>query len=517
MKKLIICFAALATLLACNEKKVMQPSLTRQVSIVASSVDTKTTLSDNSVVWEANDAVSVWFSGEEVADHVANFKATSAGNVRATFTSTLPNNVTVAGGYDETAYAVYPAASMANDGTVTFTLPDEQEATETGSFASGLNLASAVVSLADLDEKGTTDASFKNAFSIIRFTVDEGMANIAITAEGAPLVGSAPMNFVTEGDDAGRLTVGTPVTSSNTVTLVPVDGQEAFTADKQYNFLVYPGTFSKLNVTLTDTDGCVYDRSLEAGTYTFAPSKFYTFNFNTTYVKKYTFTATGRTFRQDETIATVFSDDTKVVHEDVLTADAELKFTGKLPKTVVYGQNITGFAIWPSEAYAPGTDQVTYSLPADGTETINDLYSAALAATSTEVAFSSVESALAKIQFTVPAGVTSVKIASDKPLVGNAAMTVDADGKLVAGTGDASEINVASAQAKTYTLYVYPVAGAKFTVTLSNGTDTDSKDFADITVAAGATHVIDLSGFEFDKTGGFENEDFTEGGNYDFD
>lgn len=518
MKKSIISFAALAILFACSEKKSMEPSVDRMVSIVAST--TKTTLSENSVRWSDGDEVAVCFKGDQVDAYRAVFTSASAGSVTSVFNTTLPNSVTVAGGYGKTAYAVYPADKMGDDGTVTFDLPAQQKATETGSFESGLNLSSAVVSLEDLDADGTTNALFMNAFSIIRFTLDADMKEVVITAD-APLAGNAPMTFVEEGDNIGRLVTGTPVNSSNSVTLTPAG--DTFDEEITYNVLVYPGTFATLGVKLTDKDNVVYERSLTAGGYTFVASKYYTFNFNTNYVKEYTFTATGREFAVGDQIATVFSNAaSEVVQEEVLAAaivDSKAQFTGKLTKLVVSGgDDITGFAVYPADAYAAAADNISYVLPADGKTDVDELYSALLTPASTEVNFNSVESALAEVMFEVPAGITAVKIASDQGFVGTSVMTVDAQGGLVAGVGDGMEINIASANAGSYALRIYPVDNAKFTVTLTNESgDEKSQDFTGMTAAAGAGCTIDLSGIAFDKSGGFTNEDFTEGeGNFDF-
>ncbi|MBR2128968.1 MAG: hypothetical protein IJ940_08910 [Bacteroidales bacterium] len=517
MKRSILTLAVLATVVACHENKVsIEPSLDRQVSIVAST--TKTTLSENTVVWSDNDAIAVCFKGDAVAPHRAVFSTTSGGGKSASFTSTLPNYVSVDEGYNTDAYAVYPAAKMADDGTVTFSLPAAQVAEENGSFASGLNLSSAVVSLADLDEDGSAGAIFLNAFSIIRFSLSEGMESVEITAD-KPLTGDAPMVFTTEGTDKGRLTVGTPTTSSNTVSLTPAVGVTSFDAAKNYNVLVYPGTYATLNVKVTDTDGIVYDRSLGTGSYEFKASNYYTFNFDTDYVRTYTFTGTGRTFAENDKVAAVFMNGGAVLQEEELTAAADLSFTGKLLKSVVAVESTaTGFAVYPSTAYAMESDKISYNLPADGTQNISELWSASLTPSTTEAAFSSVVSALGKVKFTVPSGITIVKIECDQNFVGTAEMTVDADGKLVAGAGDANVITINPASPQSYELYIYPVTEAKFTVTLTNGTGAAvDKVFAVQTVGAGEEKEFELSDIEFGKDGTFENEDFVAGeGTFEF-
>ena len=517
MKRSILSLAVLATVVACHEnKESIEPSLDRQVSIVAST--TKTTLSENTVVWSDNDAIAVCFKGDAVPPHRAVFSATSGGGKSASFTSTLPNSVSVAGGYNTDAYAVYPAAKMADDGTVTFNLPAAQVAEESGSFASGLNLSSAVVSLAELDADGSADATFLNAFSIIRFSLSADMARVEITAD-KPLAGDAPMVFTTEGEEKGRLTVGTPTTPSNTVSLTPAVGVTSFDAAKNYNVLVYPGTYATLNVKVTDIDGIEYDRSLGTGSYEFKASNYYTFNFDTDYVRTYTFTGTGRTFAKDEKVAAVFMNAGAVLQEEELTAAADLSFTGKLLKSVVaVEESVTGFAVYPSTAYAMENDKISYTLPADGTQDIDELWSAALTPSTEVAAFSSVVSALGKVKFTVPSGITIVKIECDQNFVGTADMTVDADGELVAGAGDANVITIDPASPQGYELYIYPVTGAKFTVTLTNGTGAAvDKVFSVQTVGAGEVKEFELSDIEFGKDGTFENEDFVAGeGTFEF-
>lgn len=517
MKKSVLLMAAVAAIASCTQKEIESPSLTRQVTIVANTVDTRTQLSGNEVQWEAGDAVKLRFTSltTDQPYYITTFNNTSGAVASATFTGTLPNTVSM-DNYEATGYAVYPTGAMNADGNVVFTLPAEQNPGTDGSFESGLNLSSATVSLADLENNGTASANFKNALSVIRFTVDADVQSVKIEAD-QPLAGQANMSFVTSGDDAGRLQVSDFVSSSNSVTFTPASGA-AFDASTKYNVLVYPGTYSFLKVTLTDTDGCVYTKE-NSGSFTFAASKFYTFNFNTQYEKAYSFTATGRNFVEGNAIATVFSDaDGKVIHEAELTADASLKFAGKLPKAVVHGENITGFAIYPSTSYDRTQDKVTYTLPSDGKDGA-ELYSASLSATSTSVAFNSVSDALSTLSFTVPEGVSSVKIVSDKGFVGTAEMTVNSNGKLVSGAGDGKEIKMSSVSAQTYNLRIYPVSGATLTFTLTDasGKTVTLDPLTNVNAEAGVPYNALLdSDIKFEKGGSFDNEDFTDGGSHDF-
>ena len=506
MKKLIFSLAAVAALVSCSQKTVETPSLFREVSIVANSTQTKTQLSDNAVVWEENDAVAIRFT-KVAAHHVETFTTTDAG-ASVKFKGTLPNTVSVAGGYAETGYAVYPAAAMANDGTVSASLPSAVTVNANGSFDSGKNLSSAKVSLEDLDETGSTTATFQNAFSIIRFTLDAGVETLEITAD-KPLVGTAAMAF----DGDGRLVKSGDFTSpSNTITVTP-PAASTFDGETVYNVLVFPGSFSSLTARMTDADGCTYEKT-NTGTYQFDASKFYTFNF--TNPANYGFTATGKPFVEG-------TDEVQVVigstPEGVLTAKADNAFAGKTTHAK-YAADDDGYLLYPASAYNAGN--ITYTLPADGSAPA-ELWSAPFSLKDTEVAFTSVESALAEIYITVPAGVKSVKVIADKGIVGTAAMTVT-DGKLVVdGEGDGSEVTIDTrVAAEYYRFNIYPIETAKCSIILIDAAGRECEVMTNemLGLSAGDSMVRDYSdGVDFDKDGNFSNEGFGDGlggGNIEF-
>lgn len=495
MKKLFFAFAALAALVSCSENKIQNPSEVREVSIVANATETKTLLNENAVVWEANDAVALLFSRD--AAYSVNTLTTTESGATAKFTGKLPNDVSVAGGYAETGYAVYPSSAVKNDGTVTFNLPSEVTANENGSFDSGKNLSSTEVSLAELDANGTTTANFKNALSVVRFTLSEGVKSLKISASGN-IAGASTMTF----NNDGRLVVDAWTTPATEMTITPAG--TSFTAAKTYNVLVYPGSYSTITAELTDVNDCKYTKTVQ-GPFDFVASNYYTFTFATKFEKTYTFEATGRTFAAGDQIQTVFG----TLHTEVLTADASGKFTGNLPAEVV-AANTEGYAIYPASAYSAG--HISYTLnPAAPA----DLYSAVVRPTSTSVTFNSVSSALGKLQFTVPAGVKSVTLSSTKPFAGAAEMQVS-NGQLVAGTGSVSEYTTDATG--TVVLNVYPFSGADFTVTLKDASGaTVTKDVAGVSVTAGATQTLNISGdISFDKNGNFTNESYTEGGSFEF-
>ena len=299
MKRLFFAVASLAAMVSCNRGNELVPSQNfRNVSIVAKSAETKTLLQDNAVVWEASDAIKVRFDKTDAsASHFETF-TTAQGGAEATFAGTLPNDVSESGGYNANGYAVYPATAMDDNGTVSFTLPDTRNVAS-GSFPSGQNLSSATVSLNDLNTSGSATATFKNAFAILRFTLDPNIMSVKIEAS-ENLAGKASMKFTEDTEDAGRLVVDNFSDGKNTLTLTP-EGTSTFDATKAYNILVYPGNHTDLSVEMVDNDGCVYRKEI-SGDYSFAPANYYTFNFNYAFVKVYSFAAAGRTFNANEEI-----------------------------------------------------------------------------------------------------------------------------------------------------------------------------------------------------------------------
>jgi len=505
MKRLFFAVAALAALVSCNRGNELVPSQNfRNVSIVAKSAETKTVLDGDAVKWEANDEIKVLFTGTNVNSHLGIFKTSTGGDATANFTGTLPNDVSETGGYNATGYAVYPATAMDDNGTVSFTLPDTRNVAS-GSFPSGQNLSSATVSLNDLNTSGSATATFKNAFAILRFTLDPNIKSVKITAS-ENLAGQASMKFTEDAEDAGRLVVANFSDGKKTLTMTPSEGDETFDATKAYNILVYPGTHTALSVEMVDNDGCVYRKEI-SGNYSFAPANYYTFNFNYAFVKVYSFAAAGRTFNANDEIAVVYNDATAIVQEATATYVDE-KFTVNQIAAVAHGEDITGYAVYPATAYDSNNDKITYTLSAEGP--LTELYSAKLG--DETVTFNSVESALAKVTFTAPAGVKSVTITSDKGLVGDAVMTVNDEGKLVADEGSIETVIVSTPDSKEYTINVYPVSGANLTVTLTDAANDTVEKGMTLTVAAGATQNLDLSGnLNFDKGGNFTHEGFVDG------
>jgi len=252
------------------------------VTITADAARTKTVLDGSAVKWEDGDEIALRFTHGTKEAVVGKF-ATSieAGSAAsADFTGTVALDVLREdGGYDNAVHAVYPYDALTGEGVV-FDLPASQQARENGAFAEGLNLASAALSLADIRDDGEASGTFRNALSILRFSVT-GNDVTSVTLTGtAPLAGTVPVVF----SDGGRLVIDAAADWAGSdkemsVTLTPADGSDCFAEGTVYNLLVWPGTHSSLTATLNFKEYGAFDKT-SAAEFTFEPSKYYTLDFN---------------------------------------------------------------------------------------------------------------------------------------------------------------------------------------------------------------------------------------------
>ena len=280
--KLSILLAALALASSCQDEAGLNPPQPTQVTLEASSADTRTVLDGTAVKWENGDEVALVFTHSSKTAHVETFATSLQSNATsATFKGTLPADVlSQDGGYDENAYAVYPVSAVTTDGSVRFTLPAEQRLRANGTFASGLNLTSAAVSLEDLQKDGKASAAFHNALSILRFSLPGDVTSVTLTGT-APLAGTVP--FVVDHSKDGRLLIDSASWSSSdkqtSVVLKPADGSECFTKGAYVNLLVLPGTHSSMTVKLTTKSLGDFTKT-STQRFSFEASKYYTLNFN---------------------------------------------------------------------------------------------------------------------------------------------------------------------------------------------------------------------------------------------
>lgn len=246
------------------------------VKVTLSATGSTKTLTEAGVVkWEKDDAVDLVFTHDTKSPSVHRFSTSVAEPAAsADFTGTLPVELTWSGsGYNEQAYGVYPSGAITASGTVEFTLPAEQKVRSDGTFASGLNLTSASVSLADIRDDGKASATFRNALSVLRFELTEDVTSVTLTGT-SPLAGKAPLVF----DSDGRLIVSGTWTGSNSVTLKPAEGSSNFSAS-EVNLLVWPGSHTQMSVSVESDESGTIEKSSDR-TFTLLPSKYYTLDFS---------------------------------------------------------------------------------------------------------------------------------------------------------------------------------------------------------------------------------------------
>ena len=265
MKKIFISLAAIAALVSCVEEKGLEPQpqqpVGNQVTIKAVAAETKTLLGDDgtSVVWEENDAISVVVEGE--SEYLETFTTSSTEKTSiAEFTAVLSNELSA----DETVtgigYAVYPATSVTLAGnivSIVHELPEEQ----TGTITSGMNLSYAKVDADDI-KAGETNAVFYNALTLLKVNVPAGVKSVVLTSNilSPALVGIVNFTVNKTSDDIS-FGKGSDVSTKRSVTL---SNGGAELDEGVYDILVFPGTANELTLTMTGTDGAVYESTLNA-------------------------------------------------------------------------------------------------------------------------------------------------------------------------------------------------------------------------------------------------------------
>ena len=226
MKRILLSLAAVAALASCVKENTLVP-VADQVTISAVSVDSKTLLDGNNVVWEKTDKIAVVVDG--TAAEFAVVESTVNG-AEADFTGKVTADLTDA----TAAYAVYPAAAVNN----THALPAEQ----TGEV-SGLMLSTAVLSVEEM-KTGTAGAQFENALALLNVTVPANVESVSLTSAGAALVGESTFEVDPE---TGKVEL-TVAEGGQTVTLAAAEA-------KTYPVIVYPGEVGELTVKVVGTNG----------------------------------------------------------------------------------------------------------------------------------------------------------------------------------------------------------------------------------------------------------------------
>ena len=258
-------------------------SLLKDVSVTADMGQTRSVIHGAEVKWEDGDEIALVFTHPFAGCHVASLSTQIEDKVpvsRAVFSGQMSSEVCVASGYGALGYTVYPSSAVQEDGSVVYTLPAEQIAGEDGSMAAGLNLSSGIVSLASIDKTGSASSRFRNACSVLKFTLADDVVSFTLTGT-SPFAGTAPLAAIMdpESDDAGRLVLRqeTWEGASASVTLKP--SGDCFKDGVAYNLLIWPGTHESLTLTVNYKEFGEVSKTAKK-TLTFEASKFYTLNFN---------------------------------------------------------------------------------------------------------------------------------------------------------------------------------------------------------------------------------------------
>lgn len=244
MKKIMLSLAALAALASCVDDRGLEPQdpAGNQVVIKAVTEDTKSVLdpADDiregvSVLWEDGDIIDVTFKGTGKTPYTRKFTTSlTECSKTADFTGDISD---IGEGYDDKGYAVYPDGLLEGEVWL-FEIPNEQN----GIPVSESNLSYATVSLASL-KTGMVDATFRNALSLLRIVVPEGITRVTVSSDNT-LAGTLPFKF--EDDvlvmDENKLKDGFGQAYCNEQYAVILDDGQSLDSAEEFYVHVLPGT-----------------------------------------------------------------------------------------------------------------------------------------------------------------------------------------------------------------------------------------------------------------------------------
>lgn len=222
-----------------------QPKPSRVVSLDAERS------SSTAIEWLDDDRISVVFTNKSSKAAVTEFTTDIQGgapSAKAIFTADFSNDITIAKGYDRNGYAVWPASVADSYGKLTFALPQMQTAGADGCAQASLMLASAGVSLTDINDDDSARLLFKDAVSVIRFKASADIASVTLSGT-SEIAGQASLIPDAEGllhvDGNGEWK--NPATS---ITLSPSAGVETFADGVVYSVVVWPGEHSSVKISV---------------------------------------------------------------------------------------------------------------------------------------------------------------------------------------------------------------------------------------------------------------------------
>lgn len=227
-----------------TDSDVVTPELVKMDFTAGFSIETKTSLQDdNGVIWNANDAISVF-------DGSGNRKfTTTEGGESVTFTGEAIEA--------DSYIALYPYSedNNYNDGKIYLTIPSEQQAVP-GTFATGLNPSWAQTS------KDSKSFQFKNIAALIKINLPyeiPAAKKIILSAKGGETLTA---NYTLSVNENAVLSDIGGSTSSTVSLIAPADG---FKSNVDYYFVVAPVTLQKgLTLKIVDSDeNVILEKSLE--------------------------------------------------------------------------------------------------------------------------------------------------------------------------------------------------------------------------------------------------------------
>ena len=235
--RFLICLATVAVAASCLDEKgldngpeVQLVPMTFSAGVDDITIDSKTSLgTDFSVTWDEEESISL-FSGTSHTEF--SMVSRSDDGKTAVFEGLTEQTGTY--------HAVYPYSEdhSIDGGTITVCLVDTQPATA-GGFGHGVNLSAAA--------SASTDLQFRNVGALVGLTMgNDNIKSVVLTAteDEQYLAGKATLEF-TDGLPSATVTEG--------CASVTLNGD--FVKGNTYYFVVYPGSYTNLEVTYVDADG----------------------------------------------------------------------------------------------------------------------------------------------------------------------------------------------------------------------------------------------------------------------
>lgn len=222
-----------------NEEKMVEKTFTADLTDV-----TKTSLVDGKkVYWTEGDKISVF---DNVNNKNNAFASANLDGTLADFTGYIADGATE-------YVAVYPyqfgASYDAANRKITTNIPCMQKAVN-GSFDSNLNIAVAVSDGAHL--------SFKNVMALVKVTIPDNVSNVRSLSfvTGTYISGKVEVTLAAD----GTFTVAGNSSQNNSFKEVNLDNGGVAMTSGDYYFVVTPGTYNKIYLSVTTTDDQMYTR-----------------------------------------------------------------------------------------------------------------------------------------------------------------------------------------------------------------------------------------------------------------